>query len=372
MKVVIINPTYNEANNIIPLVTELQGEFKFISHDMHILVVDDNSPDGTAGEVEKLQSSYKNLHLLSGQKAGLGAAYIRGIKHAINKLNADVIFQMDADLSHNPKVVKQMIAEIDSGADFVIGSRYVKGGSIPKEWGLGRRLNSFLGNIVSRYVAGIYKVKDCTSGFRSIRVTILKQIDLNNLNVMGYAFLVALLHEALVHGAKVKEIPINFIDRTEGVSKLGLKDIIEFVINAWWIRMRNSKTFIRFALVGISGVFVNIGSLTLLLALEINKYIASPIAIQISIITNFMLNNFWTFNDRETNDHIKIKGLKFNLVSFVSLGVSYSLFVALSAIFPSWPPQICQLIGIAPAMLINYFLNNYWTFGKEKNRLDKV
>ena len=362
MKIVIITPTYNERENIAPLVTSLQSEFVSINHDLHILVVDDNSPDGTAEEVKKLQSRYTNLHLLCGEKEGLGAAYIRGIKHSINELGADIIFQMDADLSHDPKDVKRLLAEIDAGAAFVIGSRYVPGGSIPKEWGFMRRISSLFGNIVARYVAGIYKVKDCTSGFRAIHTSILKKIDFNELNVMGYAFLVALLHEAIIQDAKVKEVPINFIDRTEGESKLGIKDIIEFIINAWWIRMQSPKIFIKFALVGISGVFVNLGSLTLLLEIGLNKYIASPIAIEISIITNFLLDNYLTFRAQNTVDRIRIKGLKFNAVSFVSLGVSYSVFVALSLLFPTWPPQINQLIGIAPAMLINYTLNNDWAF----------
>lgn len=362
MKVVIITPTYNERKNIFPLVTLLQKEFEFVNHDMHILIVDDNSPDGTADEVKKLQLFHNNIHLLLGEKKGLGAAYIRGIKFAINELGADVIFQMDADFSHDPKVVKHMLFEIDSGADFVIGSRYIEGGSLPKSWGFTRRINSFFGNIVARYVAGIYKVKDCTSGFRSIRVSILKKIDLSKINVVGYAFLVALLYESLIEGAKIKEIPIHFADRKEGESKLGIKDIIEFVINAWLIRIRGSKTFIKFALVGMSGVIVNLGSMTLFLYLGLNKYIASPIAIEISIISNFILNNYWTFSDCNRNERTRIKGLKFNLVSFISLGVSFSVFVTMSLLLPNWPAQISQLIGIAPAMLINYFLNTYWTF----------
>jgi len=254
------------------------------------------------------------------------------------------------------------MSEIDAGADFVIGSRYVKGGSIPENWGFIRRLISLGGNIVARFVAGIYRVRDCTAGFRAIRTSVLRDIDLSRLRVQGYAFQVALLHAAVTDGAKVVEVPVDFVDRTQGMSKLGLSDIIEFVENAWWIRFQSSRIFIKFAIVGATGVVVNLGIFTLLLEMGMNKFLASPIAIEISIVTNFLFNNYWTFRWRKTKDRIRIKGLKFNAVSLASLGVSYATFVAFSAAFPALPPQVAQLVGIIPATLVNYFLNSYWTF----------
>jgi dolichol-phosphate mannosyltransferase len=312
--------------------------------------------------VRKLQSKDSNIYLLCGEKKGLGVAYIRGIKHCLSELDADVLFEMDADFSHNPKDVRRLIAEIDAGADFVIGSRYVPGGSIPREWGFIRRMNSKVGNIVARYVAGIYTIKDCTAGFRAIRTSVLKNIDYDTLTVNGYAFQVALLHEAVIQGARVKEIPVDFTDRTEDESKLSIRDIVEFIINAWWIRVQSLKTFIKFAIVGISGIIVNLGSFTLLFELGLNKYFASPSAIEISIISNFLLNNYWTFRSRRTASRVRIKGLKFNAVSLVAMGISYSAFVTLSLLIPTLEPQVCQLIGIVPAVLINYFMNSYWTF----------
>ena len=362
IKAVIIVPTYNECGNIAPLVAALQQRFAAMPHDMHVLVVDDSSPDGTAEAVRALQRDHANLHLLTGTKAGLGAAYIRGMRHAIDALGADVVFEMDADFSHKPEDVPRLMAEIDAGADFVIGSRYVAGGSIPGEWGLWRRLNSKVGNIVARYVAGIYRVRDCTAGFRAIRAALLKRIDLDALRVQGYAFQVALLHEAVARKAKVVEIPVDFIDRVEGESKLGLSDIIEFIVNAWWIRFRSSRTFIKFGIVGTTGVVVNLAAFTALLALGVNKYLASPIAIELSIVWNFLLNNFWTFRWRRTADTLRVKGLKFNAVSVLALGVSYATFVLASVLFPEAPPQLHQLIGIPPAMLVNYMMNSYWTF----------
>jgi dolichol-phosphate mannosyltransferase len=356
-------PTYNERENIALLVPALLSVTDRIDrHVLKILVVDDSSPDGTAGAVRDLQAEYPNVHLLVGTKVGLGAAYIRGMQHALDVLNADVVFEMDADFSHKPEDVPRLMAEIDAGADFVIGSRYVTGGSIPAEWGFRRKLNSRVGNLVARHVAGISKVRDCTAGFRAIRASTLKQLDLGGLRVQGYAFQVALLHAARLAGARVVEVPVEFVDRTKGESKLGLADIVEFVLNAWWIRLQSSQTFLKFLAVGASGVVVNLGVFTILLNLGLNKFLASPIAIEASIVSNFLLNNYWTFRGRNRRDRVRIKGLKFNAVSLVSLGVSYGTFVLLSWSFPSGSPQLHQFIGIIPATLVNYFLNAYWTF----------
>lgn len=362
MKVVIILPTYNERGNIVALLASLHDQFRRIRHDMHILVVDDNSPDGTAALVRESMQHYPNLHLITGEKAGLGAAYIRGMQHAIGELRADVVFEMDADFSHNPADVPRLLAALESSADFVIGSRHVKGGSIPAEWSTWRKLNSAGGNWVARYVAGLYGIRDCTAGFRAIRASVLRQIDFSALRVKGYAFQVALLHQAVCLGAIVKEVPVDFVDRKYGQSKLGLSDIIEFIINAWWIRMRALRTFLRFAVVGASGTIVNLGIFSVALHANLNKYLASPLAIEVSIIWNFLLNNYWTFKERRTRDRTRIKGLKFNLVSLASLGVSFTTFIAMTLFFPRLSPQIDQLAGIVPAVLVNYFLNSYWTF----------
>jgi dolichol-phosphate mannosyltransferase len=362
MKIVVILPTYNERENIVLMVRALQEQFRAIPHDMHILVVDDNSPDGTADAVRAEARSWKNLHLITGIKQGLGAAYIRGMKHAIEQLMADAVMEMDADFSHKPEDVPRLIEGLDRGADFVIGSRYVPGGKIPDDWSFLRRMISKWGNVFARYVAGIYQVRDCTAGFRAIRASIITKIEPDTLKVKGYAFQISLLHEALLNHARMREVPVEFVDRKRGETKLGLSDIVEFMLNAWWIRFERSKTFLKFGAVGAIGVFVNLVSFTILLKLGMNKFLASPLAIEVSIITNFFLNNFWTFSKRDMNDKIHIRGLKFNVVSFVALTVSYSTFLLLSVLDSHGTPQVHQAIGIVPATLINYFLNSYWTF----------
>ncbi len=362
MLVVLVIPTFNERGNIGRLIDELQSVFASLPHEMHILVVDDNSPDGTIDVVREKQRSVLNLHAIQGKKQGLGAAYIRGMRYAIDTLRADVIFEMDADFSHKPSDIPRLLARLEQGADFVIGSRYVTGGSIPAEWGLHRRLNSRVGNLVARYVAGLYRIHDCTAGFRAIRADVIRRIDLERFRVQGYAFQIALLHAAMVGGARIAELPVDFIDRTVGESKLGIKDIIEFFRSAAWIRFQSSKVFIKFCVIGASGVVVNLGIFSLLLSLGVNKFLASPIAIQCSIITNFIGNNYWTFSGRNLVGPVHARGLRFNVVSILSLGISYLTFVLLSRTFPTVMPQLHQLAGIIPATLVNYFLNSYWTF----------
>ena len=362
MKIVVILPTYNEKENIALMIGALQEQFRKLPHDMSILVVDDNSPDGTADVVRLEVKKASNVFLITGRKQGLGAAYIRGMKHAINELKADAVMEMDADFSHKPEDVPRLIEALDAGADFVIGSRYVPGGKIPDDWSFLRRMNSKWGNVFARYVAGMYSVRDCTAGFRAIRSSVIETIDPDTLRVKGYAFQISLLHEAILNHAKVKEVAVEFVDRKRGETKLGMSDIIEFMLNAWWIRFERSKTFLKFAAVGATGVVVNLVSFTMLMNAGLNKFIASPIAIEFSIITNFLLNNFWTFSERDMNDKIHIRGLKFNIISFVALGVSYTTFLILSMLNPNGIPQVHQAAGIIPATLINYFLNSYWTF----------
>jgi dolichol-phosphate mannosyltransferase len=362
MRVVIVIPTYNEKENIVLLLEALFRVFAEMPHDMNILVADGNSPDGTAEAVRDAMRRHPGVDLIAGEKKGLGAAYIGGMRHALTALGADVVMEMDADFSHAPEDVPRLLREIEGGADFVIGSRYVSGGAIPAGWSFFRRMNSRWGNVLARRIAGIGRVRDCTAGFRAIRAELLRRIDLSDLKVSGYAFQVALLHKAILERARIVEVPVVFTDRVRGETKLGPSDIVEFVRNVAWIRFDSSRILLRFLAVGASGVAVNLAAFTALLRLGMDRRLASPVAIELSILTNFLLNRRWTFAHRASGGSTRVKGLKFNAVSFVSLGVSYSVFLLLSALFPAWPPQLPQLAGIVPATLLNYFLNAYWTF----------
>lgn len=367
MRVVVVIPTYNERDNIVPLIDALHVQFYFLTErhlniTPEILIVDDNSPDGTGSAVRRMQKQYPGLHLIEGEKFGLGAAYIRGMTYAMRRLAADVIFEMDADFSHRPEDIPRLLDSIISGADFAIGSRYIDGGAIPADWGWLRRLNSQVGNLVARHAAGIIGVRDCTAGFRAIRTHILKRIDISRLGAKGYVFQIALLSAALQHEARVVEVPVDFVDRTHGTSKLRLKDIVEFIWHVFLLRLQKSEIFLKFALIGILGVGVNLGAFTWLLHLGCNRYLASPLAVELAIASNFLFNNYWTFSKQKQKTPMHFKWLKFNLVSLMALAVNTLTFFVSSRISPHMLPQFSQLAGIVPAWLVNYRLNVRWTF----------
>lgn len=239
MKTSIVIPTYNEKENIGILIPQIMGVFNQNggSKEGKIVVVDDDSRDGTPEVVKKFMKRHKNVFLLERKmKKGLGSAYIAGFEYALDKLNADIIFEMDGDCSHDPRDIGRFLAELKNGHDVIVGSRYIKGGNIP-EWGLYRRLISKGGNCLARTVAGI-PIHDCTSGYRAIKTSILKRLELDELNADGYAFQISLLHALLERNAKVKEIPIVFRDRRNGESKLGNGDIREFFITSFRLRWR--------------------------------------------------------------------------------------------------------------------------------------
>ena len=187
--------------------------------------------------------------------------------------------------------------------------------------------------------------------------------------MQGHAFQVELLHRLLGAGARVVEEPIRFRDREHGQTKLGIGSSLEFFSNVWRLRLASHRTFIKFALVGLTGVFVNLGSFHLLLEIGVHEFLASPIAIELSIISNFLLDNFWTFADRAMNGRKRLRGLKFNLVSLLALVPSYATFVGLSMLFPHGSPVLLQGCGIVPGALVNYFLSSCWTF-REVGRED--
>lgn len=265
---VVVVPTYNEKHTIGKLIESIEYQTQYLNNaTLSILVVDDGSPDGTAQIVQQYAKKYSNIHLLRGKKQGLGSAYIRGFKYAMRNLDADIVFEMDADFSHDPAMISFFVYEIQKGYDFVIGSRYVEGGSIPSNWPLIRKLNSKWGNIFARHITGLGSVKDCTSGYRAIRTSLLKKINLNSLKSKGYVFQIDLLHKALQHKARVIELPIQFTDRVFGESKLSNRDVLEFMTNAFLIRMpyllHIGMFFVAILIAITAFVFGNIAALAL-------------------------------------------------------------------------------------------------------------
>lgn len=362
MKAVIVLPTYNEKKNIAILIPKLQTAFKKIkNHELHILVVDDTSPDGTSDAVKRLQKEYKNLHLLMGKKEGLGVAYIRGFDYAVHKLSAEIIFEMDADLSHPPELIPRFMEEIDNGYDLVIGSRYIPGGDTP-DWNWKRRLISWTGNFFARIVSGMYKVHDCTSGLRAIRASKYRRLKKKYISTRGYAFQSTLLYELFCVGARVKEIPLVFYDRQFGSSKLDTKDLIEFIFNASRIRLKSGRRFTTYVTIGLLGILLNLSLFWYLTTIQAwNLYLSAILAIEASIIFNFIGNDAYTFRDSKGHPNLLKRMFRFNWIA------GYGLLINLSVLYllVRWTPAhflMAHLIGIFVASAWSYFMVKGYTW----------
>ncbi|TMB89156.1 MAG: polyprenol monophosphomannose synthase [Chloroflexi bacterium] len=223
MKTLIIIPTYNELENLRPLLQEI---FSY-AQETDVLIVDDNSPDGTGKLADEIHNENSQVHVLHrAGKLGLGTAYIAGFKYAVAH-DYDAAFEMDADFSHDPRYLPDFLKAIEH-ADLVIGSRYIPGGGTPN-WSFLRRFISGGGNIFARFMLGI-PVQDCTAGFRCYRRQVLESIDLDTIQSQGYAFQVEMAYRVMRQGFKIVETPIVFMDRRIGKSKMSRKIVIEAFI----------------------------------------------------------------------------------------------------------------------------------------------
>lgn len=222
MRVLVILPTYNESENV----EHVLGRIRAALPEAGVLVVDDGSPDGTADIAERVGKELGDVELMRrSAKSGLGSAYRAGFAWGMEH-GWDVMIEMDADLSHDPAQLPRLVAPIEVGrAELVIGSRYVPGGSIP-DWSWHRRLLSQGGNIYASAMLGLH-VTDSTSGFRAYRVDILRRIDLGAVRADGYGFQIEMVHEVLRAGGRVIEVPITFVDRVEGKSKMSGAIVVE-------------------------------------------------------------------------------------------------------------------------------------------------
>jgi dolichol-phosphate mannosyltransferase len=233
-------PTYNEAENVkIVIPRTFEQAIRIPTHDLHVVVIDDNSPDGTAAVVREFMAEFPNLHLLTGEKKGLGEAYKRGIAYALKDLHADLIFEMDADLQHDPSLLPDFAKLANDGFSLVIGSRFISGGSTPRfPWQ--RKMISLLGTRLVRLFGGLDDLTDCTSGFRCIRADLFTTFALADLASHGYSFQSALLCELIRNGARVIEVPIVFHERKQGESKLSFRDQVEFISNLFRLRFKRA------------------------------------------------------------------------------------------------------------------------------------
>ena len=226
----VVIPTFNEAENLAPLV----GQVLAALPEAQVLVVDDASPDGTADVARALAARDARVHVLARPaKTGLGSAYVAGLSWGLAR-DFERFFEMDADFSHDPSYLSSFIVALDAGADVVVGSRNVKGGAV-QGWGVLRHLLSKGGSLFSRLVLGS-QVRDMTTGFKAYTRRALEQIQIERICSNGYAFQIETTHRALKQGLRVVEIPIVFVDRRVGASKMTRRDIVEAVWSVWRMR----------------------------------------------------------------------------------------------------------------------------------------
>ena len=325
---VVIIPTYNEAATIGDMIDYLFTKtFPAIKDwQMKLLVVDDTSPDGTYKVVQQKQNKYQDLSLsLSKEKAGLGGAYVRGFKYAMKELKADVVIEFDGDFQHPPETIPVMLAEIDAGADYVLGSRKIKDGSNPQDWGFKRVFLSEFGGFTARFILffpfkNYWKNTEPTTGLKASRVKgFVDRLDMDHLYSRSFAYKLEFLFKMMALGAKVKEIPLQFGLRESGASKIEPQTAKEILVTVIKLRLNDpfTKKFIKFGIVGFTGYIVNAVGLAAVFNLTGIEWLAWLISTELAVISNFTWNNLWTFKaDKITGlTHLAKKFAQFNFTS---------------------------------------------------------
>lgn len=402
--VAVILPTYNEEENIAEIIRLVLDQQKNVSKDYRLVVVvsDSHSPDKTGQVVKDLGKKDKRITYLDVKKRGIGVGLIEGIRHAKDKLKADIIIQMDADLSHDPSAIPIFLDKINEGYDLVLGSRFIRGGENKLEFY--RKFLSWSASMVVRILSGMFKVKEWTTSYRAFTVDRFNKIDLTPIPWQSATFVTqpAFAYYAILSGAKYTEVPIVFVDRRAGYSKMQIfRYIIDVVSYFSKIRMEKHSTLIKFLVVGTVGYLVNSISLGLLNRGEINfadKFViphflsqplfgfiplsgqvphflfieldrlfySSILAIELSIFSNFLLHENWTFADRDRKGNIFGRFLKFNVTSAVSPIIQLITILVLHNLF-NVHEQVGLIIGILIGLSWNWMWNTRVVW-KEKSK----
>lgn len=350
----LIVPTYCERQNIAILIERVH---EFLSHDSYeLIVVDDNSPDGTSELAKSLSQKYPVSVINRRNERGLASAVVDGFKQA----KGEILGVIDADLQHPPEILPELLKEIRSGAEVAIASRYVEGGG-SEGWSMKRKIISKGARVLAELLLpSLRGIKDPLSGFFLLR---RKVIDGVGLSPTGYKILL----EVLVRGkpSEVAEVPYTFRERERGESNLNAGEGINYLKHLYRLAGSGGPIrFIKFCSVGLSGVFVNEGLLWLLTeGLGLYYVLSAAIAIETSILTNFVLNDIWTFRDRRSPGVKSVlrRGLKFNLVSIGGLGINMAILLTFTEVL-GISYLISNLIGIAGATAWNFTINTLWTW----------
>ncbi len=359
----IVIPTYNEKDNIEPLLKEIDSALGR-KYEYEVLFIDDNSPDKTADVINSLSGKYPARVIVRTEEKGLSTAVIFGF----NQAKYETILVMDADLQHPPIVIPRLIEAIEEGNDIAVASRYVPGGGC-EGWSKRRVLTSkgaiFIAHL---FLPQSRRIADPMSGFFVFKKKILDGL---TLQPIGYKILLEML--CLAPNAEATEVPFLFRLRERGESKLNFNQHIEYLKHIFSLMYRTKELIrmIKFAIVGASGIIVNEGTRKLITVLngQSSDIWAAPIGIELSIITNFTLNNFFTFSDKKasTLPSFASKLVRYNIFSIIGALIQYGVYMLLTRVVGmSAPPfdTIANLIGIGIAVIWNYFSNSWWTWKK--------
>lgn len=400
---VVVIPTYNEVGSVGSMIDTLCVDIfpKISGYNVQLLIVDDTSPDGTWKVVKEKMKKYKRLHLLLNKtKAGIGNAYIKGFRYAMKQLSADVVIEFDGDFQHPPESIPLLLKKIDAGYDYVLGSRKIKGGSNPKGWGAKRLFFSEFGGFVARTLMffptkAFFQITDPTTGLKASRVKgFVDHMDMDNMYSKKFAYKVEFLFKMVGLGAKVSEIPLKFGLRQTGDSKIDTdtaKDIFRTCILLRWNHPVTQK-FFKFGTVGLLGFVVNSLFLEFFRSLPFTSQLAQNFAYlksvpglavlatasgwagalgaEMAIISNFILNNFWTFADDKIVSPLKfiLKFLQFNLTSVGAVIIQFFVIGLASLLFgdTTLVRQLSLIFAIAFLIIpYNWMMYNVFIWKKK-------
>jgi dolichol-phosphate mannosyltransferase len=391
MRLVVTIPTYNEKENIEEIIKLVLAQSKNMPGvDIHVLISDSHSPDGTGEIVKKITSKNPKVHYLDVKEKGLGIGLVKGHRYAIDKLKADVLAQLDGDLSHDPSTLPTMVKYINDGYELVLGSRLIKGGKNLLGWH--RTLFTKGSALFSKVAWGTFNISEYTNSYRVFTKALFERIDFKKIPWKSKTYIIqpAFLYAAIKAGAKIKETPITFRDRKNGYSKVKIVNyIIDVLKFGFKVRLENSKTFIKFLSVGTISYLINAVSLGLLFRGEIYNlkilsspilssvpvtstshilfvqldrlFIASIISIEFSIIFNFFLHDNWTFKNRAHQGTILARFLKFNVTSIASPVIQLTTILIFAKAF-GLHEQIGLAVGVLIGLFVNYFVNLLWVW----------
>ncbi len=391
-KVVVLLPTYNEKNNVEKAANAVLAQEKNLpGWEIEVLISDSKSPDGTGEVAAQLAKKNPKIHYLSTGR-GLGVGLIEGHTYAVKNLHPDILAQMDADGQVGWDVLPRLVKAIEEGYNLALGSRFVSGGA--NKLSPMRRLFSAGSSWVSRILIGPFDVKEVTNSARAFTPELFKKINLERLPWKEQTFIVqpAFLHEAVIAGAKYKEVPLVFGDRAEGYSKNKVLnytyDVITYAVDArlhaWGINIpffkvtRKAKTLIKFSLVGLLGTFVDFFFYKLFIgSFNIPPATSKGMSAELAIMNNFFFNNFWTFRSRKTNTNTWQRLGMFNLFSLGGLVMGVLIVKFLHTLYGDGFATVGNFkvaynnfyffATIPPVLVWNFTINHFITWKKQKD-----